>query len=53
MRLPTEASTRGALAGQLGSEGDALMEAIFGQDEARHLRPLPALAILRQMWLQQ
>jgi transposase len=53
MRLPKEASTRDALAEQIGAEGYALMDAIFGQDDARHLRPLPALEILRQMGRQQ
>src|SRR5918999_383848 len=53
MRLPKEASKRDALAVQIGAEGYALMDAIFGQDDARHLRQLPALEILRQMWLQQ
>jgi transposase len=53
MRLPKEASKRDGLAVQIGAEGYALMDAIFGQDDARHLRQLPALEILRQMWLQQ
>jgi transposase len=51
MRLPKEASTRDARAVQIGAEGSVLMEAIFGQDDARHLRQLPALEILRQRWL--
>jgi transposase len=53
MRLPQEASTRDALAEQRGAEGYALRDAIVGQDDARHLRPLPALARLRQMWRHQ
>jgi transposase len=53
MRLPKEASKRDALAVQIGAEGYALMDAIFGQEDARHLQQLPALEMLRQMWLQQ
>ena len=53
MRLPKEASKRDALAVQIGAEGYALMDTIFGQEDSRHLRQLPALGILRQMWLHQ
>jgi transposase len=53
MRLPKEASKRDALAIQIGAAGYALMEALWGQDEVRHLRQLPALEILRHVWLQQ
>src|SRR5918911_614246 len=53
MRLPKEASKRDALAVQLGAEGYALLDAIFGQEDARHLRQLPRLEILRQVWVQQ
>jgi transposase len=52
MRLPKEASKRDTLAVQIGAEGYALLDAIFGHDDARHLRPLPALEVLRQVWLQ-
>lgn len=53
LRLPKEASKRDALAVQIGVEGYALLDGIWGQEDARHLRPLPALEILRQVWLQQ
>jgi transposase len=53
LRLPKEASKRDALAVQIGAEGYALLDSIWGQEEARHLRPLPALEVLRQVWLQQ
>src|SRR5919199_949782 len=53
MRLPKEASKRDALAVQIGAEGYALLDAIFGQEDARHLRQLPRLEILRQVWVQQ
>jgi transposase len=52
-RLPKEASKRAALAVQIGAEGYALLDGIWGQEAARHLRSLPALEILRQIWLQQ
>src|SRR5262245_39554256 len=53
MRLPKETSKRDALAVQIGAEGYALLEAIFGQEDARHLRRLPRLEILRQVWVHQ
>jgi transposase len=53
LRLPKEASQRAALAVQIGAEGYALLDGIWGQEDAHHLRPLPALEILRQVWLQQ
>ena len=53
MRLPKEASKRDTLAVQIGVEGYALLDAIFGRDDARHLRQLPMLEILRQIWVQQ
>jgi transposase len=53
MRLPKDASKRDTLAVQIGAEGYAVLDAIFGHDDARHLRQLPLLEILRQVWLQQ
>src|SRR5262249_32489245 len=53
LRLPKEASKRAALAVQIGAEGYALLDGIWGQEDAHHLRPLPALKRLRQVWLQQ
>ena len=53
MRLPKEASKRDALAVQIGAEGYALLDAIFGQEDSHHLRQLPRLEILRQVWVQQ
>jgi transposase len=51
--LPKAASQREALAVQIGADGYTLMDAVLGHDEARHLRPLPALEVLRCVWLQQ
>src|SRR5215831_11482956 len=53
IRLPKEAGKRDTLAVQIGAEGYALLDAIFGHDDARHLRQLPMLEILRQIWVQQ
>jgi transposase len=52
MCLPKEARQRDALAVQIGTEGYAFMDSLFGNDDARHLRQLPRLEILRQVWLQ-
>lgn len=52
-RLPKEASKRDALAVQVGTEGYALLDSLFGNEDARHLRQLPRLEILRQVWVQQ
>jgi transposase len=51
--LPKATSQREALAVQSGADGYALMDAVFGRDTARHLRHLPALEVLRCIWLQQ
>ncbi len=51
--LPKDASKREALALQIGVDGYALMDAIYAGDEARHLRHLPDLEVLRCMWIQQ
>jgi transposase len=53
MRLPKEASKRDALAVQVGAEGYALLDSLFGNEDARHLRQLPRLEMLRQVWVQQ
>lgn len=53
MRLPKEASTRAALAVQVGAEGYALLDSLFGNADARHLRQLPMPEILRQSGVQQ
>ena len=52
-RLPKAASQRDTLAVQVGADGYALMDAIYDHDEVRHLRHLPDLEVLRQIWLQQ
>jgi transposase len=52
-RLPKEASKRDALAVQIGADGYALMDTIYGGDDAQHLRHLPDLEVLRRVWVQQ
>lgn len=42
-----------ALAEQIGTDGHALLEAIYGATALPFLRELPAVDILRQIWVQQ
>jgi hypothetical protein len=51
-RFPKETSKRDALALQIGADGYALLDGL-GRDEcAQYLRDLPAVEILRQIWVQ-
>jgi len=52
-RLPKDASKREALARQIGMDGYQLLEWVLAADDAPYLRDLPALEVLRQIWLQQ
>lgn len=52
-RLPKERSRRESLAVLIGVDGYALMDAVYGSDEARHLRHLPDFEALRRIWIQQ
>jgi transposase len=52
-RLPKEQSKRESLAVQTGADGYALMDAVYGSDEARHLRHLPNVEGMRRIWMQQ
>lgn len=52
-RLPKEKSKRDRLAVQIGADGYALMDAIYGRDEAQYLRHLPDIEVLRRVWVQQ
>jgi hypothetical protein len=52
-RLPKAASERNALAVQIGIDGYALLDAMYGSADAHHLRHLPALEVLRRVWVQQ
>jgi transposase len=53
LRLPQERSTRERLAVLIGLDGYALMGAVYGSDETRHLRHRPDFAALRRIGLQQ
>jgi len=52
-RLPKEASKREALAVSIGTDGHHLIRALFASDAPPALRCLPAIEILRQIWVQQ
>ena len=51
-RFPKETSKREALALQIGADGDHLLEWLGADAHADALRQLPAVEILRQMWVQ-
>jgi transposase len=53
MRLPKDASKREALARQVGVDGSQLLDAVWAATSAPYLRSLPAVEVLRQMWVQQ
>jgi transposase len=52
-RLPKEASKREALARQVGADGYHLLEWVRLPENPPGLRELPALEVLRRIWLQQ
>lgn len=52
-RLPKELSQRQALAEQIGQDGYALLERLFVPDTPAPLRSLPAVDVLRRIWIQQ
>jgi transposase len=52
-RLPAEKPARYALAAQIGADGRLLMEQLYHSDAPVELRELPAIQVLRQVWLQQ
>jgi transposase len=52
-RLPDAASERLALGVQIGKDGFQLLEAVFAADAPECLRTVPAVEVLRQVWLQQ
>jgi transposase len=51
-RLPKDASTRAALARQVGADGDQLLAWVQTADPSRGFRARPALEVLRQIWRQ-
>ncbi len=52
-RLPKGETEREALAQTMGADGFALLEAIYAPEAPGWLREIPAVAILRTVWLQQ
>jgi transposase len=52
-RLPKKETERAALAALIGADGFALLEAIYATEAPGWLREVPAVEILRRVWLQQ
>jgi transposase len=52
-RLPKEQAKRTALVETIGADGYALLEAIYTTAELNRLHHVPAVEILRQVWVQQ
>jgi len=51
-RLPESQAERAALALQTGQDGRQLLQAVYSPEAPSWLRELPAVQILRQVWLQ-
>ncbi len=52
-RLPKDASKREALAASIGADGYQLMRLVFAEKISPQLRQVPAINIIRQIWIQQ
>jgi transposase len=52
-RLPEKQAEREALQAQLGQDGSHLLTAIYGDQAPSWLREIPAVEVMRQVWLQQ
>jgi transposase len=52
-RLPAEKPARYALAEQIGADGRQLLQRLYDPTTPTWLRELPAVQILRQVWVQQ
>lgn len=52
-RLPAEKPARYLLAEQIGADGRELLEQLYRAEAPAQLRELPAVQLLRQVWLQQ
>ena len=52
-QLPKDASKREALARQIGMDGYQLLDCVGTAESPPYLRDLPALEILRWIWLPQ
>ncbi len=52
-RLPSSKPARYALAEQIGADGDQLLLAVYHETAPRWLREVPAVELLRRVWVQQ
>lgn len=52
-RMPKEATKRQALAEQIGTDGSTLLTVITSADAPAWLREVPAVEVLRRVWIQQ
>ena len=52
-RLPKGKDERQAYAEQIGADGHALLDAIYAYETEPWLRQIPAVEIMRQVWVQQ
>ncbi|HEU0002497.1 MAG TPA: IS1182 family transposase [Ktedonobacteraceae bacterium] len=52
-RMPKEATKRQALAEQIGVDGSQLLSAIHAETAPLWLREIPAVEVLRRVWVQQ
>lgn len=52
-RIPKEASRRQALAEQIGRDGSWLLTAVRAEEALPWLRDIPAVEVLRRVWVQQ
>lgn len=52
-RMPKEATKRQAFAEQIGRDGWCLLSAVCAQDAPLWLRDIPAVEVLRRVWVQQ
>jgi len=50
-RLPAEATARERLAAQVGTDGHALLAALWASETPHWLRAIPAVDILRRVWI--
>jgi transposase len=51
-RLPSKQAERDVLVAQVGADGVALLDAAFADDAPPELRMLPAIQLLRKVWVQ-
>ncbi|SRR6266487_5662454 len=52
-RMPKEATKRQAFAEQIGTDGWRLLSAVRAEDAPTWLRDIPAVEVLRRVWVQQ